>query len=108
MILMDSNPDVRFTFGAILGGAYLAMGLSGALCIQAFLYVRHYPKDPAHLKALVALIWSLDSTQSFCIVMLTYQYVIFNFSRPELADHIYWTVVAAVVSTAFSTFAANG
>jgi len=40
--------------------------------------------------------------------MLTYQYVIFNFSRPELADHIYWTVVAAVVSTAFSTFAANG
>ena len=22
--------------------------------------------------------------------MLTYQYVIFNFARPEAADHIYW------------------
>ena len=32
----------------------------------------------------------MDTAQSCCIVMLTYQYVIFNFSRPEAADHIYW------------------
>jgi len=106
--MISANPDVRLTFGAVLGGAYLATALSGALCIQALLYVRNYPRDPVHLKALVALVWVLDTAQSVCIVMLTYQYVIFNFSRPEVADHIYWTVVAAVVSTAVSTFTANG
>ncbi|KAN0134396.1 hypothetical protein V8E53_007894 [Lactarius tabidus] len=57
---------------------------------------------------MVALVWAMDSAQSCCIVMLTYQYVIFNFSRPEAADHIYWTAVAAIISTAASTFTANG
>jgi hypothetical protein len=106
--MVSENPDVRFTFGAVLGGAFLATALSGALCVQAFLYFRNYPRDPAHLKAMVALVWAMDSAQSCCIVMLTYQYVIFNFSRPEAADHIYWTAVAAIISTAASTFTANG
>jgi len=34
--------------------------------------------------------------------------VIFNFSKPDVTDHIYWAVVAAVVSTAVLTFTANG
>ncbi len=71
---MSVNKDVRFTFGAVLGGAFfsttqvpsddlwppltsLSFSLSGALCIQAILYVRYYPKDPIHLKALVRRPW---------------------------------------------------
>jgi cytochrome c biogenesis factor len=91
--MVPAEPDMKFTFGAVLGGAYLATALSGALCVQAFLYFRNYPRDPVHLKAMVALVWVMDTAQSCCIVMLTYQYVIFNFSRPEVADHIYWTAV---------------
>ncbi|KAI9455931.1 hypothetical protein BJY52DRAFT_616052 [Lactarius psammicola] len=105
---MSVNQDVRFTFGAVLGGAFLSTALSGALCIQAILYVRYYPKDPLHLKALVALVWAMDIAQTCCIVILSYQYVIFNYSRPEIADHIFWTVVAAILFTAVSTFTVNG
>lgn len=64
--------DVRFTFGAVLGGAYIAtaqvlsdyllapltflsFSLSGVLCVQAFLYFRNYPRDSVYLKAMVRL-----------------------------------------------------
>ncbi|KAI9444612.1 hypothetical protein H4582DRAFT_831102 [Lactarius indigo] len=105
---MSVNPDVRFTLGAVLGGGFLSAALSGTLCIQAFLYFRCYPKDPIHLKTLVALVWAMDTAQTCCIVMLSYQYMILNFSRPEMADHIFWTVVAAIIFTAVSTFTVNG
>ncbi|KAH9010904.1 hypothetical protein EDB84DRAFT_1070370 [Lactarius hengduanensis] len=105
---MSINPDVRFTFGAVLGGGFLSAALSGALCIQTVLYLRYYPNDPMNLKALVALVWAIDTAQTCCIVVLSYQYMVFNFSRPEIANHIFWTVVAAILFTAVSTFTVNG
>lgn len=60
------------------------------------------------MKALVALAWVMDAAQTLCIVISSYQYTIYNFSRPEIADYIFGTVAADVVFTAVTTIIVNG
>ncbi|KAI0253192.1 hypothetical protein BJV78DRAFT_219366 [Lactifluus subvellereus] len=86
---MCQNADVRYTLGAVLGGALLSTTLSGFLCLQTFLYVQHCQDDSKHLKALVALVWTLDTIHTSCIATVCYQYLILNFGRPEIVDHIF-------------------
>ncbi|KAI0275244.1 hypothetical protein BC834DRAFT_965656 [Gloeopeniophorella convolvens] len=59
---MSQHTDVRFTLGAVLAGAFFSTALSGSVCLQTFLYVRHYPKDPKQLKALVAAVWQVKES----------------------------------------------
>ncbi|KAI9511893.1 hypothetical protein F5148DRAFT_1167212 [Russula earlei] len=84
--------DIRFTLGAVLGGALASTALSGALCLQTFLYFNKYTNDPKHLKALVSLVWTMDTIQTCCIISLSYQYIILNFGWPEIDDHRFGTV----------------
>jgi len=76
--------------------------------LQAFLYVKQYPKDPAHLKALAFLVWSMDTVQLCCIVSLSFQYTILHPTNPDIVDHVFITVVVAVLLTALLTFTVNG
>jgi len=102
------DPDVRFTLGAVLGGSLLSTALFGSTCLQVVLYVKQYPNDPTHLKALVFLVWAMDTIQTGCIVLLSYQYLIFNFARPEIHDHIFPSVMGSLLLTALLTLIVNG
>ncbi|KAG7086069.1 hypothetical protein E1B28_003589 [Marasmius oreades] len=48
------------TFGAGLLGAILTAILYGVTSVQTYLYFVNYPKDPARLKSLVSVIWSVQ------------------------------------------------
>ncbi|KAH9996085.1 hypothetical protein BJV77DRAFT_193132 [Russula vinacea] len=62
---MDSNET--FALGSVLAGSLLSAFLFGFLCLQTFLYVKQYPNDPKHLKALVFLVWQVvHSTRLVC------------------------------------------
>ncbi|KAI0275242.1 hypothetical protein BC834DRAFT_965655 [Gloeopeniophorella convolvens] len=96
---MSVHPDVRFTLGAVLAGALFSTALSGALCLQIFLYIRHYPNDPFKLKALVALVWAMDTAHTCTIAVLAYQYMILNFANTDIIDHAFGTIPAALALT---------
>ncbi|KAI0003864.1 hypothetical protein BJV74DRAFT_985582 [Russula compacta] len=116
--------DVRFTLGAVLGGSFLSTALFGSLCLQTFLYVKQYPNDSKRIKALVALVWQvipmydsdsnqlvyrvMDTIQTCCIVSLSYQYMILNFAKPQIVDHIFNTVAVSILLTALLTLTVNG
>ncbi|KAI0066224.1 hypothetical protein BV25DRAFT_1516883 [Artomyces pyxidatus] len=100
--------DVRFSLGAVQAGCLFSTALSGALCLQTFLYIRHYPDDSWRLKALVAFVWAMDTAQTCLISVVTWQYLILNFMNPHITDHIFPTVAATVSFTALLTFTVNG
>ncbi|KAI0275245.1 hypothetical protein BC834DRAFT_40230 [Gloeopeniophorella convolvens] len=105
---MSQDADMRSTLGAVLTGAFFATALSGSVCLQTFLYIRHYPNDYKNLKALVAATWGMDTAQTICITTLCYQYMTLNFTRPEIADYIFRTVAASIALTALLTVTVNG
>lgn len=102
------NPNSKFGLCAVLAGSLLSTFLSGMCSLQAFLYMKQYPKDPTHLKALAFLVWSMDTVQTCCIVSLSFQYMILHFTDPDVMDHIFITVVVAILLTAILTFVVNG
>lgn len=105
---MYMNPDTIFGLCSVLAGSLLSTFLSGMCSLQGFLYSKQYPNDPAHLKALAFLVWGMDTIQTCCIVSLSFQYLILHFTNPDIMDHIFMTVVVAVLLTALLTFIVNG
>jgi len=105
---MNPEPDVTLALGGVLGGSLLSTALFGTTCLQVVLYIKQYPNDPTHVKALVFIVWGLDTIQTGCIVSLSFQYLIFNFARPEVVDHVFPTVVCSLLLTAILTFIVNG
>jgi len=103
---MDLN--TRFALGSVLAGSLISTSLFGVLCLQMFLYVTQYWNDPTHLKALVILVWALDTLQTCCIISSAFQYLIINFMRPDIVDHIFMSVVVAMALTTLLTFIVNG
>ena len=49
----------------------------------------------------------MDAIQTGCIVSLSYQYLILNFTRPEIVDHIFQYVLLRPVSVMTLTFSAG-
>ncbi|KAF8492000.1 hypothetical protein F5888DRAFT_941720 [Russula emetica] len=88
----EMNPNTKIGLCSLLSGALLSTFLSGMCSLQAFLYVKQYPKDPAHLKALAFLVWSMDTVQLCCIVSLSFQYTILHPTNPDIVDHVFMHV----------------
>jgi len=101
------STDIRFTLGPVLGGAFLSTALYGSLFLQLWFYLKQYPNDPKRMKAVVLIVCLLDTIQTCCIVSLSFQYLIFNFGRPEIADHVFQTVTISLLLTALLTFTVN-
>ncbi|KAL5532065.1 hypothetical protein ACEPAF_5629 [Sanghuangporus sanghuang] len=70
------------TYGALLIGTMVAMGLWGAATIQMYYYFNQFPKDEWRLKALVVAIWTLDTTHQGLISHSCYAYLVTNYANP--------------------------
>ncbi|OCB85117.1 hypothetical protein A7U60_g7742 [Sanghuangporus baumii] len=70
------------TYGALLIGTMVAMGLWGAATIQMYYYFNQFPKDEWRLKALVVAVWTLDTTHQGLISHSCYAYLVTNYANP--------------------------
>ncbi|KAL5512594.1 hypothetical protein ACEPAG_3247 [Sanghuangporus baumii] len=75
-------PAIDNTYGALLIGTMIAMGLWGAATIQLYYYFNQFPNDEWRLKALVAAVWTLDTTHQGLISHTCYAYLVTNYANP--------------------------
>lgn len=96
--------SVPATYGAILVGGFLAAALSGIVTVQSFIYFKLYPTDLAWRKAIVAVIWSLDSIHTALVCASIWIYLIQNFGDTSKINDIPETVAMTIALTAILTF----
>ncbi|KAI0829102.1 hypothetical protein BC628DRAFT_1362519 [Trametes gibbosa] len=92
------------SMGAVLIGSLTALFLSGAVCMQVFLYCQLYPKDRTRIKVMVFFVWLLDTVHSIMAIVANWEYLIVHFGEWDNMDDITWSVAATVALTAFATF----
>jgi hypothetical protein len=100
---MPAVIDVRYTYGAILLGCFIAVSLSGVLALQACLYYRLYPKDGVSNKVMVAVVWTLDAVHTCLICTSAWRYLIANYGNVSYQGHVPLTVALSIGVTAFVT-----
>ncbi|KAF8551111.1 hypothetical protein OG21DRAFT_1487267 [Imleria badia] len=83
---MTSHIDA--TFGALLLGGFCAATLSGVVVVQAFLYMKLFPRDSARVKAIVGVVWTLDTTHSLLVYASIWIYLITNYGNVTKIDTI--------------------
>ncbi|CAK5280842.1 unnamed protein product [Mycena citricolor] len=97
--------SISNTVGALIIGAFFASMLSGVVHVSTFFYYRTYPTDPIHFKALVAIVWLLDTLHTAFIWEGTWNYIVPQIeSQTLLLDRIPNGVPISVVLTATLTF----
>ncbi|KJA26631.1 hypothetical protein HYPSUDRAFT_36351 [Hypholoma sublateritium FD-334 SS-4] len=104
---MSSDPvvvlphiDIRSTFGATLIGSFIATMLYGLTTLQTYLYYAYYPKDSRSTKALVAVIWILDTLHAAFMAYSVYYYLVISYFNPDLLGVGHWSLFTSV---AFNT-----
>jgi len=95
-------PTVENTYGALLLGAFLACCLSGIVTVQAFLYIKLYPKDSTRTKFMVGVVWLLDTLHTGFVMATIWNYIIAHFSVLRF-DFIPWTAALSIAVTAILT-----
>ncbi|CAK5265629.1 unnamed protein product [Mycena citricolor] len=96
---------VQNTVGPMVLGALFASMLSGFVHLTAFFYYRTYREDPIHFKALVGIVWLLDTLHTAFIWEGIWNYVIPQIGNENLRlDHIPGGVPISVLLTALVTF----
>ncbi|KAI0043649.1 hypothetical protein FA95DRAFT_1609195 [Auriscalpium vulgare] len=98
---------VASQLGAILGGAFFAMALSGFLMLQTFLYFQKFTKDPLQQKLVVAFLWFTDAIQSILVAAATYQFLIVHFGDQDIGNRLFITQSLAIWFTVAMIFGAN-
>ncbi|KAI0039476.1 hypothetical protein FA95DRAFT_1550637 [Auriscalpium vulgare] len=87
-----------------MGGLYISIVVSGSLwgvtALQTWHYYLNYPQDPWHLKAIVAVVFSLDTLHQILIAHTGYWYLVTHYFEPQFLGHIVWSIAAEVVVAA--------
>ncbi|ETW79023.1 hypothetical protein HETIRDRAFT_104338 [Heterobasidion irregulare TC 32-1] len=96
--------DVRSTLGAIFVGCLASVGLSCIAMVQFVMYLGTYPQDSQQIKMMVVLVWILDAIHTSLVCTASWDYVVLNFGRPDIADYIPTSVACTVALTAIITF----
>ncbi|KAF5359597.1 hypothetical protein D9756_003383 [Leucocoprinus leucothites] len=76
--------SIADTFGVMLIGAFIAMGIYGITTLQTYFYYMYYPKDEISIKWLVGVIWILDTLHIILMCHAVHYYLVRGFSQTEL------------------------
>ncbi|EPQ56832.1 hypothetical protein GLOTRDRAFT_92054 [Gloeophyllum trabeum ATCC 11539] len=88
-------PALDNSLGAILIGVICASALYGLSCLQTFQYLRAYRDDRFYLKALVLILWCLDTLHSAFTCHALYYYAVTMYGNYlALATANWWVPVA--------------
>ncbi|KAF7973570.1 hypothetical protein HWV62_14842 [Athelia sp. TMB] len=101
---MPNGVSVASTFGALLVGGLVAVGLSGIVTVQSFVYIKLYPTDQIHTKFIVASVWLLDSCHTIFVCASIWDYLIAHFGDHRRIDIIPASLALTIAFTAILTF----
>lgn len=95
---MDSIPHITIqdTYGAGYVGVILTAALYGLTTLQTYFYYVHYPDDGFDIKALVSLIWLLDSLHMAIVSYCIYYYLVINYNNPPALGVGHWSLFMSV------------
>jgi len=96
--------DIPKSFGALLLGGLYASLLSGLVFVQVLVYFKMYPGDRRQIKALVLVIWFLDTSHTAFVWTALWSYLIDDYGLPMVVDDIHWSLAMTIVITAILTF----
>ncbi|KAF7982623.1 hypothetical protein HWV62_27041 [Athelia sp. TMB] len=94
---MSQLPALDNTMGATLIGVIVAAALWGVACVQVYVYYSTYPKDPWHLKTLVAAVLISDTVHQILISHSIYTYLVTNFGNDVELGNIVWSILVEVL-----------
>ncbi|KAN0073696.1 hypothetical protein V8E55_012173 [Tylopilus felleus] len=89
------------TFGALLLGGFCAAALSGVAIVQTLLYIKLFPRDSARVKAIVGVVWTLDTVHSLLVYASIWIYLITNYGDETKIDVIPIPLALTVIVTFF-------
>ncbi|KAJ4495015.1 hypothetical protein C8J55DRAFT_498181 [Lentinula edodes] len=98
------NATVSETFGAMYIGAMISMALYGITTLQTYFFFLNYVQDHISIKALVAVVWVLDTVHSELMCHAMYQYLIMGYIYPEIFDSGTWSLFASVALNVIGAF----
>ncbi|KAJ3856117.1 hypothetical protein EV368DRAFT_79029 [Lentinula lateritia] len=98
------NATVSETFGAMYIGAMISMSLYGITTLQTYFFFLNYVQDHISIKALVAVVWVLDTVHSGLMCHAMYQYLIMGYIHPEIFDSGTWSLFASVALNVIGAF----
>ncbi|KAK1233089.1 hypothetical protein PQX77_003729 [Marasmius sp. AFHP31] len=94
---MAEEIDLGHTFGAMLIGAMISMGLYGITTLQTYFYFRHYESDDLEVKALVSSTWILDTLHVVFMGHSMYYYLITQYGQPSTLRTGIWSLYASLL-----------
>lgn len=99
-----ADPRIANNLGPVLLGGLIALGLSGIVSMQAYVYFRTFKNDFARVRIPVIIVWMFDVMHSGLVCAGNWQYLIENFGDRDIIDWIPLAVALTVINTATITF----
>ncbi|KAJ3491476.1 hypothetical protein NLI96_g727 [Meripilus lineatus] len=101
--------EYDLTIGTLLVGIVFNTYLYGLVCFQFLRYYREEFNDPLPIKAMVSVLFFVDTVHSTSLVYMLYVYCVTNYGNPEIFSVALWpytltpiaTAVAALLTQAF-------
>ncbi|KAJ7915399.1 hypothetical protein B0H13DRAFT_2270386 [Mycena leptocephala] len=102
-------PNIESTYGALLIGVFISIFFQGVLSVQAYIYYENFREDSLKMKALVAIVWTLDFVQLVLICQTMYYYLVRNWGNQavlletttELDLHLVFLTGASIICQGF-------
>ncbi|KZT27400.1 hypothetical protein NEOLEDRAFT_138023 [Neolentinus lepideus HHB14362 ss-1] len=98
MSLMSSHTfavathPVGTTFGILFIALVVSSVCYGLTLLQTWIYFRRYPQDRWWIKALVFVLWMLDTFHTTLCTIAIYWYLVTNYGNVPTLDDSYWSV----------------
>jgi len=97
--------SVQATFGPLLIGLALSIGLQGILVAQTYLYWKsHCNRDSHRFRLLVFGLLALEFIHCAVAAHAGYWYLILNYNRPAELDILVWSIIVEIALTVLITF----
>ncbi|KDQ51140.1 hypothetical protein JAAARDRAFT_199358 [Jaapia argillacea MUCL 33604] len=97
--------DIAKDLGPLLLGGLIALGLSGIVTMQAFLYFRTFKTDYTRVKVTVGTVWTFDLIHAALVCAANWRYLIEAWGNDAIADFIPVSVSLTIVVTPLSDIA---
>jgi hypothetical protein len=112
---MPPTVNLNDTLGALEIGVLISLFLFGIVTVQTSVYYDRFPKDPWHVKFLVAFVWVLELGHSLLISYLIYSTTITWYGQPQKlvkfeslnATVIFGAIITLTVQVAISNLFLN-
>jgi hypothetical protein len=103
-LLKANGIDITNTHGTLLIGCFLSCVVYGATCLQVFLYFARYEHDARHHKAMVFILWLVDTANQIITLKSQWRPLILEYGRvaglseiqPELIHHPWLFAIVTV------------